>query len=122
MRIFVTIQIKTTMEKVIKLENVDPYNNLYGRETLHPLVSIVELTKATKSVNHIQMNYGLYALFLKETRFLHKRENIEARLNRASISELALANKYLLCRIIIKCLFFKSAILMNNMKTIPFQI
>ncbi len=109
------------MEKVIKLENVDPYNNLYERETLHPLVSIVELTKATKSVNHIQMNYGLYALF-KETRFLHKRENIETRLNKASISELALANKYLFCRIIIKCFFFKSTILMKNMKTIPFQI
>lgn len=56
------------MEKVIKLENVDQYNNLYGLETLHPLVSIVDLTKATKSVNHIQMNYGLYALFLKETK------------------------------------------------------
>ena len=58
------------MEKVIKLENVDQYNNLYGLETLHPLVSIVDLTKATKSVNHIQMNYGLYALFLKETKSL----------------------------------------------------
>ena len=56
------------MEKVIKLENVDLYNSLYGLETLHPLVSIVDLTKATKSVNHIQMNYGLYALFLKETK------------------------------------------------------
>ena len=56
------------MEKVIKLENVDQYNNLYGLETLHPLVSIVDLTKATKSVNHIQMNYGLYALLLKETK------------------------------------------------------
>ena len=56
------------MEKVIKLENVDQYNNLYGLETLHPLVSIVDLTKATKSVNHIQMNYGLYSLFLKETK------------------------------------------------------
>ena len=43
------------MEKVIKLENVDQYNNLYGLETLHPLVSIVDLTKATKSVNHIQI-------------------------------------------------------------------
>ena len=56
------------MDKVIKLENVDLYNSLYGLETLHPLVSIVDLTKATKSVNHIQMNYGLYALFLKETK------------------------------------------------------
>ena len=54
------------MNKIIKLESVDQYNSLYGLETLHPLVSVVDLTKATKSINHIQMNYGLYALFLKE--------------------------------------------------------
>lgn len=53
------------MDKIIKLEHVDQYNNLYGLETLHPLVSVVDLTKATKTVNHIQMNYGLYALYLK---------------------------------------------------------
>ena len=53
------------MDRVIKLDNVDHYNSLYGLETLHPLVSVVDLTKATKSVNHIQMTYGLYALFLK---------------------------------------------------------
>lgn len=53
------------MEEIIKLESVDQYNSLYGLETLHPLVSVVDLTKATKTVNHIQMNYGLYALFLK---------------------------------------------------------
>ena len=35
------------MEKVIKLENVDQYNNLYGLETLQPLASIVYLSKAT---------------------------------------------------------------------------
>lgn len=56
------------MDKVIKLDSVDQYNNLYGLETLHPLVSVVDLTKATKSVNHIQMNYGFYALFLKESK------------------------------------------------------
>lgn len=56
------------MDKVIKLDSVDQYNNLYGLETLHPLVSVVDLTKATRSVNHIQMNYGLYALFLKESK------------------------------------------------------
>lgn len=54
------------MEKIIHLDTVDKYNKLYGLETLHPLVSIVDLTKATAIVNRIQMNYGLYALFLKE--------------------------------------------------------
>ena len=53
------------MDNIIKLDSVDLYNDLYGLETLHPLVSIVDLTKATKVVNHIQMEYGIYALFLK---------------------------------------------------------
>lgn len=47
------------------MESVDQYNDLYGLETLHPLVSVVDLTKATRTINHIQVNYGLYALFLK---------------------------------------------------------
>ena len=63
--IFVAVQILMNMDRVIKLDNVDHYNSLYGLETLHPLVSVVDLTKATKSVNHIQMTYGFYALFLK---------------------------------------------------------
>ena len=54
------------MPDVYKRQN--QYNELYGLETLHPLVSVVDLTKATKTVNHIQMNYGLYALFLKESK------------------------------------------------------
>lgn len=56
------------MEKVVKLDHVDQYNSLYGLETLHPLVSVVDLTKTTRSVNHVQMTYGLYALFLKGTK------------------------------------------------------
>lgn len=53
------------MEQNIRLDTVDKYNKLYGLETLHPLVSVVDLTKAAKSVNRIRMDYGLYALFLK---------------------------------------------------------
>lgn len=53
------------MDKIIKLENVDQYNSLYGLETLHPLVSIVDLTKATRKIDHIQMQYSVYALYLK---------------------------------------------------------
>ena len=56
------------MDQILKLDNVDQYNSLYGLETLHPLVSVVNLTKATNMVNHIEMNYGLYALFLKQTK------------------------------------------------------
>lgn len=53
------------MEKIIQLDSVDTYNKLYGLETMHPLVSVIDLTRATKTVNHLQINYGVYALFLK---------------------------------------------------------
>lgn len=53
------------MEKIIQLDSVDTYNKLYGLETMHPLVNVIDLTRATKTVNHIQINYGVYALFLK---------------------------------------------------------
>lgn len=56
------------MNQIINLETVDQYNSLYGLETLHPLVSVVDLTKATRTVNNIRMNYGIYALFLKEAK------------------------------------------------------
>lgn len=56
------------MDNIVNLESVDRYNSMYGLETLHPLVSVVDLTKATKIINHTQMNYGVYALFLKQTK------------------------------------------------------
>lgn len=54
------------MEKIIQLDSIDAYNKLYGLPTLHPLVTVVDLTKATSTVNHVKMNYGVYALFLKQ--------------------------------------------------------
>lgn len=56
------------MDNLIKIDSVDQYNYLYGLETLHPLVTVVDLTKATKILNHVQMSYGVYALFLKENK------------------------------------------------------
>lgn len=53
-------------EKVINIETVDQYNKLYGLETLHPLVSIIDLAKATTWPTRFRMNYGVYCLFLKD--------------------------------------------------------
>ena len=53
------------MDNMINLKSVDQYNNLYGFETLHPLVAVVDLREATKSFNNVQLNYELYAIFLK---------------------------------------------------------
>ena len=49
----------------IKLDSIDSYNKLYGLDTRHPLVTVINLNNATKTVNHVVMDYGVYALFLK---------------------------------------------------------
>ena len=53
---------------IINVDTVDKYNKLFGLETLHPLVSVVDLSEATTFPTHFTMNYGVYALFLKDTR------------------------------------------------------
>ncbi len=55
-------------DNIIKLETVDQYNQLFGLETLHPLIAIVDLGKATRCPEKLSINYGVYALFLKQTR------------------------------------------------------
>lgn len=60
--------ISEDMEKIIKLDNIDDYSRLFGIETLHPLVNVVDLREATSLPNHFKVNYGIYSLFLKDTR------------------------------------------------------
>ena len=36
------------MNKIFNLGSVDQYNKLYGLETLNPLVSVINLNKATR--------------------------------------------------------------------------
>lgn len=56
------------MDEIIKIDTVDQYNKFYGLETLHPLVAVVDLTKATQHPNHVRINMGVYSLFLKHTK------------------------------------------------------
>lgn len=56
------------MENVIKIESVEQYNNMYGLETFHPQVSVADLSKSTITPEHISLNYGVYAIYLKQTK------------------------------------------------------
>lgn len=47
------------------LDSIDAYNKLYGLATSHPLVTVIDLKKATKGFDRLRINYGVYALFLK---------------------------------------------------------
>lgn len=51
---------------IIPIDSIDNYNKMYGFETLHPLVSVVDLAEATKIPNHVTFRYGVYALWLKD--------------------------------------------------------
>lgn len=50
----------------VTLDSIDAYNKLFGLTTLHPLVSVIDLKKATRGIGRIRMSYGVYALFLKD--------------------------------------------------------
>ena len=64
----VKISIILFMEKIIKIDNVDTYNKLYGFETFHPLVAVVDMSKAQHIISsEATFNYGVYSLFLKQT-------------------------------------------------------
>jgi AraC-like DNA-binding protein len=55
------------MENVLRIDTVSQYNALNNNETLHPLVSIVDHSRADKRLNvNGQMNCGFYTVFLKE--------------------------------------------------------
>ena len=53
---------------LIKMDTVEEYNKLFGLETLHPLVNVIDLSEATRFPTRFTINYGIYALFLKETK------------------------------------------------------
>ncbi len=58
------------MRKIIRLENITQFNEMRGVETLHPLVSIIDLSKAKpfeiSPDEETRFYYGFYAIFLKE--------------------------------------------------------
>ncbi|MGI6218248.1 MAG: helix-turn-helix domain-containing protein [Bacteroidaceae bacterium] len=55
------------MREIIKLDSIDDYSKLFGVETLHPLVNVIDLSEATRRPTSFSCNYGIYALFLKDT-------------------------------------------------------
>ena len=53
------------MEEILKFDTVSQYNIFNRNETLHPLVSVVDLSKAAPRQLR-KMSYGFYVVFLKE--------------------------------------------------------
>ena len=53
------------MENIRRFETINDYNTFNNNETLHPLVSVVDLTKANPRQGS-QMYFGFYTIFLKD--------------------------------------------------------
>lgn len=47
------------MPDVIKLDTIEQYNQLYGLETQHPQIAVVDLSKASRFPTHFTLNYGV---------------------------------------------------------------
>ena len=56
------------MDEMIRIDSVDVYNKLFGFETRHPLITVVDLSEATRWPLRTKFAYGVYALFLKDAR------------------------------------------------------
>jgi len=58
------------MERIFKFDTVTEYNALNNQETLHPLVSVIDFSKANPrswdGEKSVRINYGLYCIFLKD--------------------------------------------------------
>jgi hypothetical protein len=53
------------MNTIVHFDSVEQYNRLRGVPTNHPLVSVVDLTKA-RPMPAQTYQFGLYAIYLKE--------------------------------------------------------
>lgn len=53
------------MDSILKFETIKSYNDFNNHETLHPLVSVVDLSKASPREAR-RMAYGFYIVFLKQ--------------------------------------------------------
>ena len=60
------------MERIFRFDTVTEYNALNNQETLHPLVSVIDFSKANPrswdGEKSVRINYGLYCIFLKDVK------------------------------------------------------
>ncbi len=59
------------MDSIIRFENIIDYNRVFGQETLHPLVSVIDFSKCKPLKNGSKdgsVSFGFYSIFLKDVR------------------------------------------------------
>lgn len=60
------------MEKIVKIDNINDYNLANNHKTLHPLVSVIDFSKANPrdwgEDMTVKFQYGLYCIYLKDVK------------------------------------------------------
>ena len=59
------------MDNLMRFETISDYNTIFGIETLHPLVSVIDMSKVEPKHDVTQVEsayFGFYAVFLKEVK------------------------------------------------------
>jgi AraC family transcriptional activator of pobA len=54
------------MDNILKINSVSEHDAFYQQENLHPLVSVIDFTGRTPEVYASRMNFGFYAVYLKD--------------------------------------------------------
>lgn len=57
--------LKTMKTSLLNIETVTEYDDMLGVETLHPLVSVIDLSKA-RPMHHLRHTFSFYVVFLKD--------------------------------------------------------
>ena len=55
------------MEEILRFNTISEYNAFNNNETLHPLISVVDFTRAAPRQGH-RMYFGFYTIFLKDVK------------------------------------------------------
>ena len=55
------------MNDIVRVDHVFDYNDSLGIETLHPLVSVIDMSKCPR-MRHSRRLYGFYCIFLKDVK------------------------------------------------------
>ena len=50
--------------KEVKLDSAKTFSELYGLKDQSPLIGVIDFKTAQKSPNNLEMEYGVYALYL----------------------------------------------------------
>src|SRR5579875_1617535 len=57
------------MEQLIRFETIAEYNQAYQHETLHPLVTVIDLSRSPGPAKEgSKIYFGFYAIFLKDVK------------------------------------------------------